>query len=214
MIVTLQIQGLKTLAHVPAFVASSEAISFTLTDRTAAYGWITDTLKQFHYRRCMRAQKGVLRQYLRRVTGLSRAQVARCIRQFTDGGIIQDRRQAPAAPFVQRYTAEDIRLLVEIDALQAARSPAPPRASRASGRSRCTVMPASNGWRAFPTAICITSAQAQDLSGQTGFLRPNPSDPSQYRRAPQTGTERPPRLSARGQRASGRCRRHQRRVPD
>jgi hypothetical protein len=46
MIVTLHTQGLKTLALVRDFVSSNEAISFKLTDRTAAYGWMTDTLKQ------------------------------------------------------------------------------------------------------------------------------------------------------------------------
>ena len=114
---TLQTQGLKTLAQVQAFVSSNEAISFTLTDRVAAYGWMADTLKQFHYDRCTRADKGVLRQYLRKVTGFSRAQVARCIKQFSDDGAIKDRRRAPAVPFVRRYTPEDIRLLAEMDAL-------------------------------------------------------------------------------------------------
>lgn len=114
---TLHTQGLKTLAQVQAFVSSNEAISFTLTDRIAAYGWMTDTLKQFRYGCCTRADKGVLRQYLRKVTGFSRAQVARCIKQFTDDGVIKDRRRAPAVPFVRRYTTEDIRLLAEMDAL-------------------------------------------------------------------------------------------------
>lgn len=117
MIVTLHTQRLKTLAHVQAFVTSNEAISFTLTDRIAAYGWMTDTLKQFHYGRCTRADKGVLRQYLGKVTGFSRAQVARCIKQFTDDGVLKDRRRAPAVPFVRRYLPEDIRLLAETDAL-------------------------------------------------------------------------------------------------
>ena len=114
---TLHTQGLKTLAQVQAFVSSNEAITFTLTDRVAAYNWMTDTLKQFHYGRCTRPDKGVLRQYLRKVTGFSRAQVARCIKQFTDDGVIQDRRRAPAVPFARRYTTDDIRLLAEMDAL-------------------------------------------------------------------------------------------------
>ena len=117
MIVTLQTQGLKTLEQVEAFVSSNEAITFTLTDRVAAYGWMTNALKQFHYARCTRTDKGVLRQYLGKVTGLSRAQVARCIKQFTDDGTIKDRRRAPAMPFVKRYTPEDIRLLAEMDTL-------------------------------------------------------------------------------------------------
>lgn len=117
MIVTLHTQRLKTLAEVQDFVSSNDAISFTLTDRVAAYGWMTDTLKQFHYGRCSRADKGVLRRYLGKVTGFSRAQVTRCIKQFTEDGMIQDRRRAPAVPFTRRYTTEDIRLLAEMDAL-------------------------------------------------------------------------------------------------
>ena len=118
MIVTLHTQGLQTLAQVRAFVSGNEPISFTLEDRHAAYGWMADTLRQFGYACCKRADKGVLRQYLLKVTGFSRAQVARCIKQFTaDGGRIKDRRRAPAVPFVRRYTAEDIRLLAGMDAL-------------------------------------------------------------------------------------------------
>ena len=114
---TLHTQGLQTLAQVRAFVSGVDAISFTLTDRHTAYGWMADTLRQFHYMHCTRVDKGVLRQYLLKVTGFSRAQVARCISQFTAGGQIKDRRHAPAVPFVRRYTAEDIRLLAEMDAL-------------------------------------------------------------------------------------------------
>jgi len=117
MIVTLHTQALQTLAQVRAFVSGNEPISFALTDRTAAYAWMADTLKQFHYGRCTRTEKGVLRKYLLKVTGLSRAQVARCIVQFTGSGAIRDRRHAPAAPFVRRYTTDDIRLLAEMDAL-------------------------------------------------------------------------------------------------
>jgi transposase InsO family protein len=118
MIVTLHTQGLQTLAQVRAFVSGNEPISFTLSDRLAAYGWMANTLRQFGYACCKRADKGVLRQYLLKVTGFSRAQVARCIKQFAaGGGRIKDRRRAPSVPFVRRYTTEDIRLLAEIDAL-------------------------------------------------------------------------------------------------
>lgn len=118
MIVILHTQGLQTLAQVRAFVSGNEPISFTLENRHTAYGWMADTLRQFNYGGCKRADKGLLRQYLLKVTGLSRAQVARCIKQFTaGGGQIKDRRRAPAAPFVRRYTPDDIRLLAEVDAL-------------------------------------------------------------------------------------------------
>lgn len=111
MIVTLQTARLQTLAQVRAFVEGSADISFTLNDRNAAHQWMAETLRRFHYARCSRADKGVLRRYLAKVTGLSRAQLTRAITQFCRGGVIEDRCKAPAKPFARRYTAEDIRLL-------------------------------------------------------------------------------------------------------
>jgi len=105
------------LAQVRAFIAGNEPISFTLTDRTAAHVWMAETLKRFRYKHCTRKDKGVLRRHLAKVTGLSRAQVTRAITQFCRDGVIEDRRRAPAKPFARRYTAEDIRLLAEMDAL-------------------------------------------------------------------------------------------------
>lgn len=117
MIVTLHTQALRTLEQVRAFVAGSESVAFTLADRAAAHGWMGDTLRQFDYPRLARPDKGIVRQYLATVTGLSRAQVTRAIGQFAASGRIEDRRRAPVAPFLRRYTTADIRLLAEVDSL-------------------------------------------------------------------------------------------------
>jgi len=47
------------------------AISFALADRHTAYDWMANTLEQFGYARCKRPDKGILRRYLRKVTGFS-----------------------------------------------------------------------------------------------------------------------------------------------
>lgn len=117
MIVTLQTQAIQTLEQVRAFVAGTAPVSFTLADRESAHVWMADTLKRFGYARALRADRGVLRQYLTQITGLSRAQVTRRITQFLQQGRIKDLRGTPAAPFARRYTADDIRLLAEVDAL-------------------------------------------------------------------------------------------------
>ena len=117
MIVTLQTQAIQTLEQVRAFVAGTTPVSFTLADRESAHVWMADTLKRFGYARAFRADRGVLRQYLTQITGLSRAQVTRRITQFLHQGRIKDLRGTPAAPFARRYTADDIRLLAEVDAL-------------------------------------------------------------------------------------------------
>jgi len=96
MIVTLHTYGLQILAQICAFVEGNEPVSFRLTDRTAAYGWMADTLGRFGYVRCKRAERGVLRHYLTKVTGLSRAAVTRCITQFVASGAIQNTHQGDA----------------------------------------------------------------------------------------------------------------------
>ena len=75
MIVTIHTAGLQTLAQIRAFVDGNTPIAFTLTDRTAARQWMTHTLRRFHYPQLSRSDKGVLRRFLAKVTGLSRAQV-------------------------------------------------------------------------------------------------------------------------------------------
>jgi len=194
--VTLHTQGLQTLTQVLAFVSGNEAVAFTLADRTTAYGWMADTLKQFHYGSCTRSDKGVLRQYLLKVTGLSRAQVARCITQFiTGGGQIKDRRHAPAVPFVRRYTACDIRLLAEVDALHGTPSGTTTRklcerALKVHGDARFERLAGiSNGHlynlrchktylakrgsfdKTRPTKVSIGERRKPHPDGQPGFLR-------------------------------------------
>lgn len=117
MIVTLQTHALQTLEQIRAFVAGAGPVSFTLADRASAHAWMADTLKRFGYASASRADRGMLRQYLAKVTGLSRAQVTRRITQFLDTGQLKDKRTTPAAPFARRYTEADIRLLAEVDAL-------------------------------------------------------------------------------------------------
>jgi len=100
-----------------AFLEGAQPLCFEALARDAVYGWISGELRRFRYARLGRTDKGLIRRYLEKVTGLSRAQITRLIRQFLDTGSIRDRRGAPAKPFPRRYTDADIRLLAEVDAL-------------------------------------------------------------------------------------------------
>jgi len=95
MIVTLQTHALQTLEQVRAFMAGAGPVSFTLTERDLAHAWMGDTLKRFGYARASRADRGLLRRYLAKVTGRSRAQVARRIAQFLEEGQIRDSGAPP-----------------------------------------------------------------------------------------------------------------------
>jgi len=117
MIVTLRTEGLQSLEQIRAFVEGTTELGFEPPDRNAVYGWIATELRRFGYPRLGKADKGLMRQYLARVSGLSRAQLTRLITQFVRTGRIQDRRGPPSKPFTRRYTDADVRLLAEMDAL-------------------------------------------------------------------------------------------------
>ena len=92
-------------------------MDFKPRSRAEAYSFVQRTLARFGYARLGKADKGALRRFLGKTTGLSRAQLTRLVRQYLDTGRIVDRRDGPPArPFERRYTAADIRLLADVDA--------------------------------------------------------------------------------------------------
>ena len=117
MIVTLQTERVRTLDEVRAFVQGSEAVDFAVSDRAGIYRFIRRTLVRLEYHRLGKPDKGLVKRYLGKVTGMSRAQLTRLIAQHRSTGRIEDRRGgAPAKPFTRRYTHADVRLLAKVDA--------------------------------------------------------------------------------------------------
>ena len=117
MIVTLQTERVRTLDQVRAFVEGSKAVDFTGADRESVYEFVRRALVRLDYAGLGKSDKGLVRRYLAKVTGLSRAQLTRLIGQHRETGRIKDRRGgAPAHPFERRYTRADIRLLAAVDA--------------------------------------------------------------------------------------------------
>jgi transposase InsO family protein len=66
------------------------------------------------YRELAKGERGLVRAYLRKVTGLSEAQSTRLIRAFLDHGVVRA-QPYQRHTFVARYTAEDIAWLAEVD---------------------------------------------------------------------------------------------------
>jgi len=61
-----------------------------------------------------RSDKGLMKRYIGKVTGLSRAQVTRLIGQYAESGIVKS-RQGRGQRFTARYTPDDIALLAQVD---------------------------------------------------------------------------------------------------
>jgi hypothetical protein len=78
------------LEGIRRFVSASEEIRFESADRGQVYAWVEGLLIGQQYAQQGRAARGLLRLYIGKMTGLSRAQVTRpaggSSRQSTGGG--------------------------------------------------------------------------------------------------------------------------------
>jgi len=112
----MNVKHLQTLQQVIDFLHGSNAFEPAPARQAERYQWIDQTLRHFRYASHSKADKGVLIAYLCRMSGYSRQQITRLIgRYVTQGKLIWS--VTPAKGFVSRYSAEDVRLLAEIDAL-------------------------------------------------------------------------------------------------
>ena len=109
-------ERLASLEQVRAFVEGSEGLDFAVADRSSRNDFVRRMLVRFDYAALGKADKGLMKRFLGKATGLSRAQLTRLIGQRAKTGRIVDRRGgAPAKPFARRYTARDVVLLAEVD---------------------------------------------------------------------------------------------------
>ena len=61
---------------------SSQPIEFAGAGRNAKYAWVERVLGAQHYRDLVKKERGVVRAYVAKVTGMSAAQATRLIRTF------------------------------------------------------------------------------------------------------------------------------------
>ncbi len=100
--------------QIQKFLRSSEPIDFTSGGRDERYQWVERVLAAQKYRELAKGERGLVRAYLRKVTGLSEAQSTRLIRAFLDHAVIRA-QPYQRHTFAARYTSEDIALLAEVD---------------------------------------------------------------------------------------------------
>ena len=114
--IIMNVKRLQTLQQVTDFLHGSSGFEPAPATKDERYQWIDQTLRHFCYARRSKAEKGLLIAYLCQISGYSRQQITRLIRRFFERGKLAW-TVAPAKGFTSRYTAEDIRLLAEVDSL-------------------------------------------------------------------------------------------------
>ena len=108
-------KDLTTIDQLSAFLEGTQRVAFEVaSDKDSRYQWIQRTLVKFRYKSLRKPDKGVLIQYLVKVSGYSRQQITRLVKQYRDTGRLV-RRQRTVKGFSRRFTDDDIRLLVTMD---------------------------------------------------------------------------------------------------
>ena len=103
-----------SLEQIRAFLDASVEMRFEGQNRSAIYAWVNTTLRPHDYERLGRSAKGLLRRFVRKMTGDSRAQLTRLITPYQSGSEVRlkpyRRRRFPT-----RFTRADIELLAAVE---------------------------------------------------------------------------------------------------
>src|SRR5271156_2323926 len=103
-----------SLEQIKAFLEASEAVHFEGQRRREVYDWITRLLRQQGYRTQGKVVRGLLRRYVAKMIGRSRAQVTRLISRYPEHSEVKESSHRRHR-FPSRFTRADIELLAAVD---------------------------------------------------------------------------------------------------
>lgn len=73
-----------SIDELKAFLSSSDAFTFKASSRAETYAWVERTLHCYRYLSRPRLEKGPIRRYMEKMTGMSAWQLTRLIAQFLE----------------------------------------------------------------------------------------------------------------------------------
>lgn len=112
----MNLKDLKNTQALQTFLDGSQAVVFSVPgNKSDRYTFIQSALKQFHYRALKKRERSVVIRFLLQVTGYSRQQLTRLIKQYQNTGVVQHRRAYKPPGFKQKYNADDVTLLAQMD---------------------------------------------------------------------------------------------------
>ena len=114
MTITMEDSKLCSIRELKKFLKSSQKLEFNREDRKESYIWIENTLVKFRYLQLGKKKKGIVQQYLGKVTGYSHAQITRLIAQHRETGYIREKTYK-RHKFARKYLFADIKLLAKTD---------------------------------------------------------------------------------------------------
>lgn len=108
----------RSLAEIKNFLAATDSMKFKTVSREERNDWLETVLIHHNYRKRHRSDKGIIRKYILKITGSSRAHVNRLIGEFLCQGKIKRINQLTGTKrncFGRIYREPDIKLLAAAD---------------------------------------------------------------------------------------------------
>ncbi|MBT9162882.1 MAG: hypothetical protein DDT27_01447 [Dehalococcoidia bacterium] len=107
---------LQTIEQVRQFLEGSKELEFKGLLTEEKYEWVETVLVKFRYLQLKKDEKGVIRRYIGKITGHSRAQVSRLIRDYKRTGRLK-KAEYSRHRFPRKYTSWEVKLLAKTDEL-------------------------------------------------------------------------------------------------
>jgi transposase InsO family protein len=96
------------------FLQSSSGMEFDGNGRQEVYAWTERVLVAQEFAGRSKKERGLIRAYLRKMTGLSASQMTRLVRSYLDTGRVEGKAYR-RHQFTSKFTAADTALLAEVD---------------------------------------------------------------------------------------------------
>ena len=111
--ITMIDTGLTDFSALGKFLNGVPDIKFSAISKKEKYEWIKEVLNRFNFRHLKKGERGTVREYIRKVTGYSNAQITRLICKYLSGKLYFLDYQRHSFPV--KYSPYDIALLCKTD---------------------------------------------------------------------------------------------------
>jgi transposase InsO family protein len=141
----LHMQNVEALSgeQIREFLRGSETIEFKGQNRAELYGWVEGVLVAQEYAAQGKKQRGAVRAYIVKMSGLSLPQITRLIRKYRAEGVVEAVRYRRRR-FPVKYGSQDVARLATVDR--------------------------AHDWLSGPATVCIIQRECQQF-GKTEYAR-------------------------------------------
>ena len=103
-----------TFNEIRSFLNGSQVFEFKSKTRAERNEWIQELIMQFKFRKCSKKEKGLIREFIIKFTGISISQLTRLIDEYYKRGTLKP-KEVKRNCFERVYTKGDIELLAKVD---------------------------------------------------------------------------------------------------